>query len=41
MAPGDGLRQWWDGLPRVQKWGFGVLLFGALGSAAAATPRRS
>src|SRR6201994_1351295 len=30
LAPGDGLRQWWDGLSRVQKWGFGVLLFGAL-----------
>jgi branched-chain amino acid transport system permease protein len=30
LAPGDGLRQWWDGLSRVQKWGFGVLLFGGL-----------
>ncbi len=30
LAPGDGLRQWWDGLPRVQKWVFGVLLFGAV-----------
>ena len=30
LAPGDGLREWWDGLSRVQKWGFGVLLFGAL-----------
>ena len=30
MAPGDRLRQWWSGLSRVQKWGFGVLGFGAL-----------
>jgi len=30
VAPGDGLRQWWDGLSRVQKWGFGILLFGCL-----------
>ena len=30
MAPGDGLRRWWDGLSRVQKWGFGVLGFGLL-----------
>src|SRR3979409_1973904 len=30
LAPGDRLREWWDGLPRVQKWAFGVVLFGAL-----------
>ncbi len=30
LAPGDGLRQWWSGLTRVQKWGFGVIGFGAL-----------
>ena len=30
LAPGDGLREWWDGLSRVQKWGFGILLFGPL-----------
>ena len=30
LAPGDGLRNWWDGLSRIQKWGFGVLLFGAV-----------
>ena len=30
MAPGDGLRGWWDGLSRVQKWGFGVIAFGLL-----------
>ncbi|MEI6253665.1 MAG: branched-chain amino acid ABC transporter permease [Mycobacteriaceae bacterium] len=30
MAPGDGLRRWWSGLSRIQKWGFGVLGFGAL-----------
>src|SRR6478735_6512876 len=30
MAPGDGLRQWWDRLSRVQKWGFGVIAFGLL-----------
>src|SRR4029078_3865605 len=30
LAPGDGLRSWWDGLSRIQKWGFGVLLFGAV-----------
>jgi len=30
MAPGDSLRDWWSQLSRVQKWGFGVLGFGAL-----------
>ncbi len=30
LAPGDGLWQWWSGLSRVQKWGFGILGFGAL-----------
>jgi branched-chain amino acid transport system permease protein len=30
MAPGDGIRNWWAGLSRVQKWGFGVIGFGAL-----------
>src|SRR6185312_12946836 len=30
MAPGDGLRQWWDRLSRVQKWGFGVVGFALL-----------
>ena len=30
LAPGDGLRDWWSGLSRVQKWGFGVLGFGLL-----------
>src|ERR1700745_126314 len=30
LAPGDGLRQWWDGQSRAQKWLFGVLLFGVL-----------
>jgi branched-chain amino acid transport system permease protein len=30
MAPGDGLRQWWHRLSRVQKWGFGVIGFGLL-----------
>jgi branched-chain amino acid transport system permease protein len=30
LAPGDGLREWWAGLSRVQKWAFGILLFGAL-----------
>ena len=30
LAPGDRLREWWDGLSRVQKWVFGVVLFGAL-----------
>src|SRR5215468_9182022 len=30
LAPGDGLRQWWDGLPRMQKWIFGILLFGVI-----------
>ncbi len=30
MAPGDSLREWWSQLSRVQKWGFGVLGFGAL-----------
>lgn len=27
MAPGDALRNWWDGLSRVQKWGFGAIGF--------------
>lgn len=30
LAPGDGLRGWWSGLNRPQKWLFGVLGFGAL-----------
>jgi branched-chain amino acid transport system permease protein len=30
LAPGDGLRAWWAERSRVQKWGFGVLAFGAL-----------
>ncbi len=30
LAPGDGLRNWWAGLSRVQKWGFGVIGFGLL-----------
>src|SRR6195952_2274482 len=28
LAPGDGLRQWWDGLGRSQKGMFGVIGFG-------------
>ena len=30
MAPGDRVRTWWAELSRFQKWGFGVLGFGAL-----------
>ena len=30
LAPGDSLRRWWSNLGRVQKWGFGILGFGAL-----------
>src|SRR4051794_16985513 len=30
LAPGDRLREWWGGLSRIQKWGFGILLFVAL-----------
>jgi branched-chain amino acid transport system permease protein len=30
VAPGDALRQWWDGLSRVHKWAFGVVSFGLL-----------
>ncbi|MCW1956937.1 MAG: branched-chain amino acid ABC transporter permease [Mycobacterium sp.] len=30
LAPGDRLREWWSQRTRVQKWGFGVLAFGAL-----------
>ena len=26
-APGDALRDWWDELTRVQKWGFGLIGF--------------
>jgi branched-chain amino acid transport system permease protein len=25
LAPGDGLREWWTRLGRVQKWGFGIV----------------
>src|SRR6478735_563888 len=38
LAPGDRLRDWWDGLSRVQKWGFGILLFGALALLPVYTP---
>jgi branched-chain amino acid transport system permease protein len=27
LAPGDGLRQWWDGLGRSHKWGIGAVGF--------------
>src|SRR3954469_19420148 len=30
IAPGDRLREWWAGRSRVQKWAFGILLFGLL-----------
>jgi branched-chain amino acid transport system permease protein len=30
LAPGDALRAWWDRLSRVQKWVFGVVVFGML-----------
>lgn len=30
LAPGDGLRGWWSGLSREQKWFFGVLGFALL-----------
>ena len=30
LAPGDVLRRWWSDRSRVQKWGVGVLVFGAL-----------
>lgn len=30
LAPGDKVRTWWSQRSRVQKWGFGVLAFGAL-----------
>jgi branched-chain amino acid transport system permease protein len=30
LAPGDGLRHWWAGLARPQKWIFGVIGFGLL-----------
>lgn len=30
FAPGDSLRRWWANLGRIQKWGFGILGFGAL-----------
>src|SRR6201989_1876173 len=38
LAPGDRVREWWDGLSRVQKWGFGILLFGALALLPVYTP---
>ena len=38
LAPGDGLRQWWDGLSRTQKWIFGVLLFGVIAMLPIYTP---
>jgi branched-chain amino acid transport system permease protein len=28
--PGDALRQWWTGLTRVQKWGFGAVGFAVM-----------
>src|SRR3954470_212775 len=30
IAPGYRLREWWAGRSRVQKWAFGILLFGLL-----------
>jgi branched-chain amino acid transport system permease protein len=30
LAPGDGLRSWWDGRSRVEKWAFGIVAFGLL-----------
>jgi branched-chain amino acid transport system permease protein len=30
LAPGDGVRRWWDGRSRVEKWGFGVIGFALL-----------
>lgn len=30
LAPGDTLRRWWSERSRVEKWGFGILGFGAL-----------
>ncbi len=39
LAPGDALRRWWDGRTRVQKWGFGVVGFGALALLPLYTPR--
>jgi branched-chain amino acid transport system permease protein len=30
LAPGDGLREWWERLSRPQKWIFGVIGFGLL-----------
>mgnify|MGYP001460328072 CR=1 FL=1 len=30
LAPGDVLRRWWADRTRVQKWGAGLLAFGAL-----------
>ncbi|MCV7179814.1 branched-chain amino acid ABC transporter permease [Mycolicibacterium sphagni] len=38
LAPGDGLRGWWSGLSRVQKWGFGVLGFALLALSPLAPP---
>ncbi|MEX0581554.1 MAG: branched-chain amino acid ABC transporter permease [Mycobacterium sp.] len=38
MAPGDALRNRWSELSRVQKWGFGVLGFGALALLPVYTP---
>ena len=38
LAPGDVLRTGWDRLSRVQKWFFGVLLFGVLAALPLATP---
>jgi branched-chain amino acid transport system permease protein len=39
LAPGDALRGWWSDLTRIQKWGFGVLAFGALALLPLYTPR--
>jgi branched-chain amino acid transport system permease protein len=38
LAPGDGLRQWWEGLSRSAKWIFGVIGFVLLGLLPLHTP---
>lgn len=38
LAPGDAIREWWDTLPRVSKWGVGVVLFGLLAMLPLYTP---
>lgn len=36
--PGDGMRDWWDGLSRIQKWAFGAIGFALMALLPVYTP---